>query len=177
MYKRQLLTRVKPVNFVMYEIWYQPFTRAAFAAFVAALVLIGIPTMLVFFTCMVEQKRFRDGLRRSAELVKGRWHGALGLLFGVNALLLAGVVALHLFLVFAAAVCVTLFVDSYAAMAVDVYKRQVRGGLIPAERIGCQQVIRKREGCGMKKSQYKEIEGYMLECMNDTVHDLSLIHI
>lgn len=114
----RLLTRVKPVNFVMYEIWHQPFTRAAFAAFVALLVLIGIPTMLVFFTCMVEQKRFRDGLRRSAELVKGRWPGALGLLFGVNALLLAGVVALHLFLVFAAAVCVTLFVDSYAAMAV-----------------------------------------------------------
>ena len=114
----RLLTRVKPVNFVMYEIWHQPLTRAAFAAFVVALVLIGIPTMLVFFACMVEQKRFRDGLRRSAELVKGRWPGVLGLLFGVNALLAVGVIALYLLLVFAAAVCVKLFVDSYAAMAV-----------------------------------------------------------
>ena len=110
----RLLTRVKPVNFVMAEIWSQRAGRAG----LAALVVIGIPTMLVFFACMVEQKRFRDGVRRSMELVKGRWPKALALLFGLNALMVAASVALHLLFVVAAAVCVTLFVDSYAAMAV-----------------------------------------------------------
>lgn len=114
----RLLTRVKPVNFVMAEIWSQRAGRAGLAAVVAGLVVIGIPTMLVFFACMVEQKRFRDGVRRSMELVKGRWPKALALLFGLNALMVAVSVALHLLFVVAAAVCVTLFVDSYAAMAV-----------------------------------------------------------
>lgn len=114
----RLLTRVKPVNFVMAEIWSQRAGRAGLAAVVAGLVVIGIPTMLVFFACMVEQKRFRDGVRRSMELVKGRWPKALALLFGLNALMVAASVALHLLFVVAAAVCVTLFVDSYAAMAV-----------------------------------------------------------
>lgn len=114
----RLLTRVKPVNFVMAEIWSQRAGRAGLAAVVAGLVAIGIPTMLVFFACMVEQKRFRDGVRRSVELVKGRWPKALALLFGLNALMVAASVALHLLFVVAAAVCVTLFVDSYAAMAV-----------------------------------------------------------
>ena len=114
----RLLTRVKPVNFVMAEIWSQRAGRAGLAAVVAGLVVIGIPTMLVFFACMVEQKRFRDGVRRSVELVKGRWPKALALLFGLNALMVAASVALHLLFVVAAAVCVTLFVDSYAAMAV-----------------------------------------------------------
>lgn len=81
----RLLTRVKPVNFVMAEIWSQRAGRAGLAAVVAGLVAIGIPTMLVFFACMVEQKRFRDGVRRSVELVKGRWPKALALLFGLNA--------------------------------------------------------------------------------------------
>ncbi len=114
----RLLTRVKPVNFVMAEIWSQNAGRAGLVAVTAGLVVIGIPTMLVFFACMVEQKRFRDGVRRSMELVKGRWPGALALLFGLNGLMVTAFVALHVLFVVAAAVCVTLFVDSYASMAV-----------------------------------------------------------
>ena len=65
----RLLTRIKPVNFVMAEIVRGPVTRLGLVLAVVFLILIGIPTMLVFFTCMIEQKDFRDGFRRSMEIL------------------------------------------------------------------------------------------------------------
>lgn len=114
----RVLTRIKPLNFVMYEIMHGTATRLGLVVFVTALVLIGIPTMLVFFACMVEQKNFRDGFRRSMELLGGRWPGAVGLLLALNVGLLLFLILLHFVVVAVSAVLVKLFVDSYAAMAV-----------------------------------------------------------
>ena len=114
----RLLTRIKPLNFVMYEILHGPATRLGLVLVVVGLVLVGIPTMLVFFTCMIEQKGFRDGFRRSLELLKGRWPGAVVLLLALNLLLILFLLVLHSVIVVVSAVVVSLFVDGYAAMAV-----------------------------------------------------------
>lgn len=114
----RILTKIKPLNFVMYEILHAPAARLGLVMLTVALVLIGIPTMLVFFTCMVEQKGFHDGFRRSMELLKGRWPRAVGLLLALNLGLAAGLVLMYIVIVVVSAVVVTLFVDGYAAMAV-----------------------------------------------------------
>ena len=114
----RILTKIKPLNFVMYEIMHAPAARLGLVMLAAALVLIGIPTMLVFFACMIEQKQFRDGFRRSMELLKGRSLRAVVLLLVVNFGLAVGLVLMYVVIVVVSAVIVTLFVDSYAAMAV-----------------------------------------------------------
>ena len=85
---------------------------------VVFLILIGIPTMLVFFTCMIEQKNFQDGFRRSMEILGRKWPRAVGLLLALNLVLILFLVLLHSVIVVVSAVVVTLFVESYAAMAV-----------------------------------------------------------
>ena len=102
----------------MYEIVRGPATRLGLVLAVVWLVLIGIPTMLVFFTCMIEQKDFRDGFRRSMEILGRKWPRAVGLLLALNLGLILFLVLLHSVIVVVSAVVVTLFVDSYAAMAV-----------------------------------------------------------
>ena len=67
---------------------------------------------------MIEQKQFRDGFRRSMELLKGRSLRAVVLLLVMNFGLAAGLVLMYVVIVVVSAVIVTLFVDSYAAMAV-----------------------------------------------------------
>lgn len=114
----RILTRIKPFNFVMYEILHAPGGKLGLVILSAGLILIGIPTMLIFFTCMIEQKGFHDGFRRSMELLKGRWYKAVGLLLAVNGALILGLVLIYVILVVITAVLVVLFVDNYAAMAV-----------------------------------------------------------
>lgn len=114
----RILTRIKPLNFVMYEIMHEAAARLGLVILVAALVLVGIPTMLVFFTCMVEQKSFGEGSRRSMELLKGRWPMAVVLLLALNLALILFLLVLHTVIVLVSAVIVNLLVDDYAAMAV-----------------------------------------------------------
>ena len=95
-----------------------PVTRLGLVLAVVLLILIGIPTMLVFFTCMIEQKDFQDGFRRSMEILGRKWPRAVGLLLALNLGLILFLVLLHSVIVVVSAVVVTLFVDSYAAMAV-----------------------------------------------------------
>ena len=94
--------------------------------------------MLVFFACMIEQKQFRDGFRRSMELLKGRSLRAVVLLLVMNFGLAAGLVLMYVVIVVVSAVIVTLFVDSYAAMAVlaAVCARLEAGGPVHWRDIG-----------------------------------------
>lgn len=114
----RLFSRIRPINFVMEELFHAAAGRLFFVLLVVGLALIGIPTMMVFFTCMVEQKNFPDGLRRSRELVKGRWPEAVLLLLILNGLVLAGMALLHIILFFVSAVVAVLFEDGYRAAAV-----------------------------------------------------------
>ncbi len=74
--------------------------------------------MLVFFACMIEQKQFRDGFRRSMEAFKGMQPQGSSPSAGCEFGLAVGLVLMYVVIVVVSAVIVTLFVDSYAAMAV-----------------------------------------------------------
>lgn len=114
----RLFTRIKPMNFVMDEVLGLAAGRLALACGAVGLVLLGVPSMMVFFTCMVEQKNFRDGLKRSRELVKGRWPRAIAMLLGVNLLLILALAAAHVGLLAVAALVTRVLVDGYASVAV-----------------------------------------------------------
>ena len=87
-----------------------PFVLAAAAAL---MMLAGIPAMLVFFTCMVERRRFADGVRRGRRLLAGRWLRLSGLLLAANGALAALLILLYAVLVFFCALYMTLFGDAY----------------------------------------------------------------
>ena len=114
----RIFTRIRPINFVLEELLHAPAGRLFLVILVVGLALVGIPTMMIFFTCMVEQRNFRDGFRRSQELVKGRWPAALVLLLIVNGTVLLGMAVLHVILFFASAVVAVLFEEGYRASAV-----------------------------------------------------------
>lgn len=114
----RILSRIKPMNFVMYELLHSSGGRLGLAVLAAVLIVVGMSTMLIFFTCMVEQRNFYDGLRRSVELLKKQRLWAVGLLLAVNVLAAAFLLLLYLVIVVVSAVVVTLFVDNYASMAV-----------------------------------------------------------
>lgn len=116
----RVLSRIKPVNFVMYEILHSPGARFVLAAGVVFLVAVGIPTMLVSFACMIEQKRFRDGVTRSRALLRGKWPGAVLLFLAVNVVVFLIIAALYVVGILISALLVLLFVDSYAAAAVFI---------------------------------------------------------
>lgn len=114
----RILSRIKPINFVMYELLHSLGGRMALVALAAVLIAVGMYTMLTFFTCMAGQRGFHEGLKRSGELLKKRRLRAVGLLLTVNALAVALLFLLYLVIVVVSAVIVTVFVDNYASMAV-----------------------------------------------------------
>ena len=114
----RVFTRIRPINFVMEELLNIAAGRLFLVLLVAGLALVGVPTMMVFFTCMVEQKNFRDGLRRSRSLIKGKWPGAVLRLFALNGIVLLGMAVLHVVLYLGAAAVAALFEEGYRATAV-----------------------------------------------------------
>ena len=114
----RIFTRIRPINFVLDELLNLPAGRLFLVLLVVGLALVGVPTMMVLFTCMVEQKNFRDGLRRSRVLIKGRWPGALLRLLALNGMVVAGIGILHVVLYLGAAVVAAVFEEGYRATAV-----------------------------------------------------------
>ena len=69
----RILTRMKPVNFVLYEILHAAGTRMALVVGCVLLTVFSVPAMMVFFACMLEQKNFKDGIAESRRILKGKW--------------------------------------------------------------------------------------------------------
>ncbi len=114
----RILTRMKPVNFVLYEILHVPGTRMALVVGGVLLTVFLVPAMMVFFACMLEQKNFRDGLAKSRQMLKGKWPLAVLLLVILNLFLMIALVLLYGIVMVLAAVLVTLFAKAYTAAAV-----------------------------------------------------------
>ena len=114
----RILTRMKPVNFVLYEILHAAGTRMALVVGCVLLTVFSVPAMMVFFACMLEQKNFRDGVRESREILKGKWPRAGLLLVVLNLFLILGLVLLYGAVMVIAAILVTLFAKAYTATAV-----------------------------------------------------------
>ena len=109
---------MKPVNFVLYEILHAAGTRMALVVGCVLLTVFSVPAMMVFFACMLEQKNFRDGVRESREILKGKWPRAVLLLVVLNLFLILGLVLLYGAVMVIAAILVTLFAKAYTATAV-----------------------------------------------------------
>lgn len=114
----RILTRVRPFDFVMYEILRTPPAVAGLAFLAVVMILAGFPAMMVLFFCMEEQLPFRQGARRSRMLIKEQKRKAVALLMAVNLLLIGTLVIVYVAITIISAILVTIFVDSYAAVAV-----------------------------------------------------------
>jgi len=80
----RILTHLKPMNFVLLEMLRSPWAMGSLAVLGFVCILIAIPTMFIFYGCMIEQKSFSDSLVRSLSLLKHHIFRSAGLLVAGN---------------------------------------------------------------------------------------------
>lgn len=114
----RVLSHVKPVNFVMDELFGTRFGVPLLAAFFLFLAAVLVPGPFALFFSMVEQKSFSDSWWYSKCLVKERWASTMALLMAGNLCLLLMVVAAYVLAMAAAAIAVTFFVKRSLQLAV-----------------------------------------------------------
>lgn len=114
----RVLTHVKPLNFVMSELMRQNAGRLAVCAAVVLILLAVVPGLYTFHACMIEQKNFRDGYRRSRRLLKGHLANTVVLLGGYYAGLILLLHVIYIFCILVAAVGMSLFTDNRLALAI-----------------------------------------------------------
>lgn len=71
-YLYRMLSHVKPLNFVMKELWASRLARLGVILVLIILAALIVPSVFSFHGCMIEQKSYRDSRNRSQELLKGR---------------------------------------------------------------------------------------------------------
>ena len=130
----RVLTHVKPLNFVMSELMKQNAGRLAVCAAVVLVILVVVPGLYTFYTCMIEQKSFRDGYRRSRRLIKGHLANTVFLLGGYYAGLIVLLHVIYIFCILVAAVgdrielvliflaSMALALGNFAALSVQYYQ-------------------------------------------------------
>ena len=111
-------THVKPINFVTSELLSRPWGRVMLISSVLLILFFVIPGRYVFHTCMMEQKRFRDGYLKSWWLLRRRIFEVLPLMLCYYGVAILALFVLYGFCVFLTAVAVTLFTDNRLALAV-----------------------------------------------------------
>ena len=114
----QMLTHVKPLNFVISEVLKKPVGRLSAGLLLMLLLAVVIPGVYSFHACMVEQKNFRDGYFRSLWVLRRRIFKVVVLLSVYYAAAVAGLWLVYAFCVLIAAVGVTLFTDNSLALAI-----------------------------------------------------------
>lgn len=114
----RILTHVKPMNFVMSELFKQRWGKMAVLAAVILLLLVVVPGLYTFHACMIEQKNFRDGYHRSRCLIRGHIGRTVVLLGGYYAAMIVLMHLAYLFCVVVAAVGTVMFTDNSLALAV-----------------------------------------------------------
>lgn len=114
----RILTHLKPMNFVLLEMLRSPWAMGSLAVLGFVCILIAIPTMFVFYGCMIEQKSFSDSLVRSLSLLKHHIFRSAGLLVAGNILVIILLVVVYTFSVFVAAVFIVKFTEQNLAIAV-----------------------------------------------------------
>lgn len=114
----RVLTHVKPLNFVMSEIFGQFWGKATLAAVLAAVLALSAPGLYTFHTCMIEQKNFRDGYLRSRWLLRSRLFKVMVLLCAFYGAAVLGMKLVYAFCVLVTAVGMTLLTDNRLALAI-----------------------------------------------------------
>lgn len=114
----RVLTHVKPMNFVMSELMKQSVGRLLVSAGIILVVAAVVPGLYTFHACMIEQKNFGDGYRRSRSLLKRHGVNTVFLLGGYYIGLIALLHVVYIFCVLVAAVGMSLFTDKRLALAI-----------------------------------------------------------
>lgn len=71
-YLYRMLSHVKPLNFVIKELWASRLARLGVVLVLIVLAALIVPSVFSFHGCMIEQKSYRDSRNRSQDLLKGR---------------------------------------------------------------------------------------------------------
>ncbi|WP_124065787.1 glycerophosphodiester phosphodiesterase family protein [Clostridium sp. E02] len=113
----RMFVHLKPLNFVMNEIFKQPWGSASLIVPMILLFLLAFPGLYTVHVCMVEQRNYRDGYFRSWWLLKDRLLEVLAIIAGYYVLVIAAFWGIYAIGVFLTAVIVTLFTDSSLTLA------------------------------------------------------------
>lgn len=113
-----ILSRVKPVNFVMEELVSQPLGRAGLAALVVLLFLYAVPRLFAFHYCLVEEKSWRDSVADSIDLFRRHWRVLVVSVLAVNVGVILVMFLLRGVCVVVSAVFTALFVSPSTSLAV-----------------------------------------------------------
>lgn len=119
----RVLSHVKPVNFVMEELFHTPFGLPCLLVLVAAMLAVTLPGGFVLFFSMAEQKSFADSWWRSRRLMRKTGKNVILSLIAGNLLLLILAGAGYLLAVGVSAVAITLFVKKGLQLAVLIGMR------------------------------------------------------
>lgn len=119
----RVLSHVKPVNFVMEELFHTPFGLPCLALLAAALLAVTLPGGFVLFFSMAEQKSFADSWWHSRRLMRKTGKSVLFSLIAGNLILLGCAGAGYLLAVGVSAVAITLFVKKGLQLAVLIGMR------------------------------------------------------
>ena len=77
-YLYRMFSRIKPVNFVMKELFDQPLAVSVLMLVFLLFLVLLFPAVFVFHGCMIGQKSYWDSRFESMELLKGRWAKTIG---------------------------------------------------------------------------------------------------
>ena len=113
-----ILSRVKPVNFVMDELMAQPAGRLGVVLLVVFLVLYTVPRLFAVHYFAAEQRSWRDSAEDSKELFCRHWRRILPPLIIVNAAIIAFMFLLRNGAVLAAALLTEILVSRELELAV-----------------------------------------------------------
>lgn len=112
------LIHVKPVNFIMQELWDKPWVMAFLAVLLLCGMTAAIQALFICHGCMIEQKSYEDSLKLSRKLLKRHWFRSVRIITFCSLTVILGISLVYFLGVFAAAVYITLFTERNLAMAV-----------------------------------------------------------
>lgn len=107
----RMLCHVKTVKFILPALIAERWGRLLLVVVIVGAVLISIPTAFICTVCMLEQRSFRSGFRRSIELLKGNHIQVVFTLVLCNLIVTAVIVFFYMIAVVTIAVCAVWFVD------------------------------------------------------------------
>lgn len=110
-YLYRILTRIKPLDFLMETILLEPWVRILLIVAAILLILAAIPCTFVLQGCMIGQKSFADSLNLSRDLLRGRRVKTVCSLVGYQLAVILGLMVCYALCVVFACVLVLLFVD------------------------------------------------------------------
>lgn len=113
----RLLCHLKPLKFILPGLMGENWGRILIVFFLAACILLSIPTAFICFGCLVEQRTFRDSLERSKELLRGRYVRTSFILTACNLAVVVTGILMYLFSVVIVAVFAVRFMDRRVELA------------------------------------------------------------